>query len=139
MKGITMDLRTKQVIDACVAASHAGTRSFGEVVAALVTQGVESYRVDYRQRRSTYFMPSAESYDVELHAPGIAIGDRFDEEEIIAAIRGSQQGRVKYPEFLERSMRAGCVGYIVWIAGRHVTYFGRRGEMHVEQFPSSMS
>ena len=35
------------------------------------------------------------------------------------------------------SMLAGCVGYIVWIAGRHVTYFGHRGEQHVEPFPSA--
>ncbi len=53
-----------------------------------------------------------------------------------AAIRGSQSGQVKYPEFLARSRRAGCVGYVVWLAGRHVTYFGRRGEQHVERFPS---
>jgi len=25
---------------------------------------------------------------------------------------------------------------MVWIAGRHVTYFGRKGEMHVEHFPN---
>jgi hypothetical protein len=28
------------------------------------------------------------------------------------------------------------MGYVVWLAGRHVTYFGRRGATHVERFPS---
>jgi hypothetical protein len=43
--------------------------------------------------------------------------------------------RVMYPEFKRLSQRAGCVGYVVWIAGRHVSYHGRRGEVHVERFP----
>ena len=37
-----------------------------------------------------------------------------------------------YPEFLRLSRAA---GYVTWIAGRHVSYFGRRGETHVEHFP----
>lgn len=41
-----------------------------------------------------------------------------------------------YPEFKQLSQRAGCVGYTVWIEGRHVVYHGRRGETHVERFPS---
>ena len=41
-----------------------------------------------------------------------------------------------YPEFKVNSQRAGCIGYTVWIDGRHVTYAGRRGETHVERFPT---
>lgn len=40
-----------------------------------------------------------------------------------------------YPEFKLLWQRAGCIGYTVWIAERHVNYLGRRGETHVEQFP----
>ena len=40
-----------------------------------------------------------------------------------------------YPEFKKLSQAGGCVGYVVWIAGRHVTYVGRKGETHVEKFP----
>ena len=32
-------------------------------------------------------------------------------------------------------MSAGCIGYMVWIAGRHVSYFGRQGEVYIEPFP----
>ena len=39
------------------------------------------------------------------------------------------------PEFKKLSQAGGCVGYMVWLAGRHVTYYGRRGETHVELFP----
>ena len=52
-------------------------------------------------------------------------------------VRGARSGVAKYPEFPQRTLAAGCVGYIVWIAGRHVQYFGRRGEVHVEHFPAT--
>lgn len=36
--------------------------------------------------------------------------------------------------FKTLSQQAGCVGYTVWIAGRHVRYFGRGDDTHVERF-----
>ena len=68
--------------------------------------------------------------------PQVGIAKAFDGDAVRAAILGAQQGRVMYPEFKHLSQRAGCIGYTVWIAGRHVTYLGRRGETHVENFPS---
>lgn len=59
--------------------------------------------------------------------PDVPIGDEFDAAAIKAAIDS---------QCMRLVMAAGCVGYIVWIAGRHVSYFGRRGEVHVEHFPS---
>ena len=49
----------------------------------------------------------------------------------------AREAEVMYPQFLRLSRAAGCVGYVTWITGRHVTYFGRRGETHVERFPGS--
>ena len=40
-----------------------------------------------------------------------------------------------YPVFKELSQRAGCVAYTVWIAGRHVTYLGSRGENAYRALP----
>ncbi|MGC4087738.1 MAG: DUF1398 family protein [Polyangiaceae bacterium] len=131
-----MDQQLQQFIEESLAASHAGTRSFGEIVVRLAQHGVESYRVDYRDGSATYFLPSGDSYRASLRVPELAIGERFDAPAVVEAIVGSQQGRVKYPEFIERSMRAGCVTYTVWISGRQVTYFGRNGESHVERFLS---
>lgn len=130
-----MDVQTQEIIEACVAGSQAGTRSFGEVVGALVGCGIESYRVDYRQGAATYFLPSEASHTVTFGGHEGAIADGFDHDAVVEAIRGAQSGVVKYPEFVRRTMQAGCVGYVVWIVGRHVVYFGRRGESHVEHFP----
>ena len=71
-----------------------------------------------------------------MEATPVEIGKDFAAEVVQDAIRGAQKGVVMYPEFKRRSMQAGCVGYTAWIAGRHVTYFGRRGETHVERFPN---
>lgn len=116
-------------------ASSEGRIHFGQVVARLVTAGVESYAADYRARRTAYYLPDGQTLDIPLDMPDVAIASDFDVQALQAAIRGSQRGEVKYPEFKRLSCAAGCLGYTVWIAGRHVTYFGRRGETHVERFP----
>lgn len=131
-----MNTELIQLIEEGLAASLAGTGNFGEHVMKLASKGVESYRVDYRLENTAYFLPNGETHVLPLPTRPHVVGATFDASELTAAIRGSQAGEVKYPEFIARSMRAGCVGYTVWISGRHVTYFGRNGETHVEKFPT---
>ena len=126
---------TRAAIESTFTASNAGTIHFGEVVMQLARVQVESYHVDYRAGRSTYFLPDGTSLDLEFDRPADGIAETFDADLLRSAIRGAQQGRVMYPEFKQLSQQAGCAGYTVWITGRHVTYFGRRGETHVERFP----
>jgi uncharacterized protein YbcV (DUF1398 family) len=116
-------------------ASSEGRIHFGQVIGQLMGVGVESYHVDYRSGRSTYHLPNGDTLDLPFEKPTEGIADGFDGEAVRAAIRGAQQGRVMYPEFKRLTQGAGCAGYTVWIAGRHVTYFGRRGETHVERLP----
>ena len=75
--------------------------------------------------------------DLGFERPQESSAQEFDGDAVRGAILGAQQGRVMYPEFKKLSQRAGCIGYTVWIAGRHVTYFGRCGETHIERFPNS--
>ncbi len=130
-----MDTTLQQQIERDAQDAHAGRMSFGELVGALIKAGVESYHADYRSGRTTYYLPDGAAFSVPLSTPDLPIATAFDPLALEAAIRGSQRGEVEYPEFLQRSMTAGCVSYQVWIAGRKVTYFGRRGEEHVEPFP----
>jgi uncharacterized protein YbcV (DUF1398 family) len=132
---MSLSAENKSVIDDCVKRSHDGTISFGEVVGRLIDLGVETYLADYRRRENVYYLPSGETYAVRMKPPEIAVAETFDADAIVLAIRGAQGGAVKYTEFMTRTMNAGCVGYFVWISGRRVQYFGRRGEIHVEQFP----
>ena len=116
-------------------ASNQGTIHFGQVIGQLVDAGVESYHVDYRSGRTTYYMPDGSTADFECGRPQQGIADAFDGDALRAAIRGAQDGCVMYPEFKSLSQGAGCAAYTVWIVGRHVVYLGRRGETHIERFP----
>lgn len=130
-----MNSTAETLIREAAAGSSEGRLPFGQVVGLMMQAGVESYAVDYRARRTTYYLAEGEPLEIALAVPEGAIGDAFDATALKSAIRGSQQGVVKYPEFKQLSRAAGCVGYVAWIAGRQVTYFGRRGETHVEHFP----
>ncbi|MBC7917740.1 MAG: DUF1398 family protein [Rhodoferax sp.] len=131
-----MNEATRATIQATFDASNQGSIHFGQVIGQLVGAGVESYHVDYRSGRTTYYLPDGATADFRFETPKSGIADAFDGDAVRAAILGAQQGRVMYPEFKLLSQQAGCVGYTVWIAGRHVVYQGRRGETHVERFPN---
>ena len=47
---------------------------------------------------------------------------------------GSEVSKVHVP----RAAEAGCVGYMAFMAGRRVVYYGRTGDSHVEWFPDAM-
>ncbi|CDW94827.1 MULTISPECIES: DUF1398 domain-containing protein [unclassified Thiomonas] len=130
-----MNETTLSKICATFEASNQGTIHFGQVISQLVEAGVESYYVDYRSGRTTYYLPDGSTADFSFERPQHRIADAFDGDAVRAAILGAQQGKVMYPEFKTLSQRAGCVAYTVWIAGRHVVYLGRRGETHIERFP----
>ena len=130
-----MNESTRATIQSTFDASNQGTIHFGQVIDQLTGAGVESYYVDYRSGRTTYYLPDGETADFSFETPKAGIADTFDGDAVRAAILGAQQGRVMYPEFKSISQQAGCVGYTVWIAGRHVTYVGRHGETHIEDFP----
>lgn len=130
-----MNESARAVIQATFDASNNGSIHFGEVIGQLTGVKVESYHVDYRSGRATYYLPGDIALDLGFERPRKGIADVFDGDAVRAAVLGAQQGRVMYPEFKQLSQHAGCTGYTVWIAGRHVTYFGRRGETHIERFP----
>jgi uncharacterized protein YbcV (DUF1398 family) len=129
-----MDSSVTAVLEQCAHDSYAGSIGFDMVVERLAGVGIEAYLADFRAGTTTYYLPGGDTHALPMRAPPVAIAGTFDEQLLQAAIRGAQLGEVKYPEFLERAMGAGCVGYVVWIAGQHASYFGRRGEFHVEPF-----
>jgi uncharacterized protein YbcV (DUF1398 family) len=132
-----MNESIRRTIEQCARSSKDGTAHFPDIVAALAEAGVEAYFADYRANATTYYLPDGQSHAVALAPPEVPIGHTFDVAALQQAIRGAQAGRVMYPEFLRLSRAAGCVGYVTWIAGRHVSYFGRRGEAHLEHFPTA--
>jgi uncharacterized protein YbcV (DUF1398 family) len=56
---------------------------------------------------------------------------------LVAAIRAAQADTVRYREFVKSSTAAGVIGYWVFLTGKRVIYFDRKGEQHIEDFPKS--
>lgn len=131
-----MNKAVETTIRETFAASKAGSIHFGQVVNTLVGAGVESYHIDYRSGRATWYLPQGTPLALEMQVPEVEIAAAFSAVAVKAAILGAQRGEVMYPEFVKLSMAAGCVGYTVWLAGKHVSYYGRKGETHIEHFPS---
>lgn len=129
----------RSIIQSTFDASNRGTIHFGQVVGHLLEAQVESYQVDYRSGRATFTLPDGATLDCAFERAPEGIGQVFDADAVRAAIRAAQQGLLMYPEFKRRTQQAGCIGYTVWLAGRHVSYFGRRGETHVERFPDAVA
>jgi uncharacterized protein YbcV (DUF1398 family) len=129
-----MEQAIESVIRETLDASNEGRIHFGQVIGNLGEAGVESYSVDYRCGRISYYMPNGETLTLVLEVPKVTIAAEFCASDIKTAILGAQRGEIMYPEFKLASQEAGCIGYTVWIAGKHVTYYGRKGETHVEHF-----
>jgi uncharacterized protein YbcV (DUF1398 family) len=120
-----------------LAESQAGKVTFGEVVRRLLEVGVESYFVDLAKGEETFYMPDGETHVEKITLPASTIASDFSSSGIVSAIRAAQADTIRYPEFVKRAAAAGVIGYWVFLTGRNVTYFGRKGELHVERFPDA--
>ena len=108
---------------------------FPEVVRRLHEAGVESYYADLLGSTRTYYAKNT-AYTVDcLEKHGTKAADAFNAAEVVNAIRQIQAGKILYSEFVEKIMNAGVINYTVYIDGRKVIYFGRRGDFHIEEFP----
>jgi uncharacterized protein YbcV (DUF1398 family) len=97
-----------------LAGSLAGTNAFPDVVRILTAEGVESYRADLVRLEETFYMPDGTTHVEKLDFPARGIGEHFAAAEVVSAIRASQRGECKYPEFLNRDMDAGTTSYVVY-------------------------
>ena len=110
---------------------------FPEVIATLAKAGVETYYADLVRLEKTFYNGSGETCTHRLHLSDAGkVAPVFSAPEVRALVTNIQQGRVGYPEFLRGIIAAGTMGYLVFIAGRRVLYFGRDGQSHLEVFPS---
>lgn len=132
-----MNPQVKEVLIECTRASDEERVSFGQVVTKLIEAGVERYHADLVRSEKTYHLPNGESEVVPSTVIETTPAPEFLAAGVEAAVRAVQAGTIKYKAFCERAMAAGCVGYLVSIAGRRVIYYGRTGDNHVEWFPEA--
>lgn len=117
--------------------TQGGRMTFPQVVGKLLAVGVESYMVDFSAGRKVFYLASGETYTEEMILELNPVSEDFSGEGIVAAIRGAQADVIRYPEFVKCATGAGVIGYWAFLAGKRVIYFGRKGEMHVEEFPKA--
>jgi uncharacterized protein YbcV (DUF1398 family) len=128
-----------KVIHEVLAESQAGKLIFPEVVRRLVEAGVESYFCDLATGEETFYMTDGQMHAEKMILPAAPVAEEFSSSGVVAAIRGAQTDTIRYPEFMKRSAAAGVIAYWAFLSGRKVIYFGRKGELHVEEFPGAKS
>ena len=115
-----------------------GSMAFAEIVGRLIETGVEYYHVDYVALQKTFYSATGEMIKTPItyeNLPSIAAD--FDVDALKAAILDSQQNRQHYKDFSKRVMNAGVQGYMAFLRGKRVTYWGRGGDNHTEWFPGA--
>jgi uncharacterized protein YbcV (DUF1398 family) len=119
-------------------ATREGSMPFPEIVGKLISNGVEYYHVDFATGSFTFYSASGSAVLAPLIFEGLpSISEDFDVAELRAAILDSQQHGQKFRAFCDRAMQAGVQGYIAYLRGKRVTYFGRQGDQHTEWFPGA--
>jgi uncharacterized protein YbcV (DUF1398 family) len=115
-----------------------GSIPFSEIVGKLIANGVEYYHVDYASASFTFYSTLGAAVVAPITFEKLPlISEDFDATALKAAILDSQQHGQKFRAFCERAIRAGVQGYIVYLRGKRVTYFGRQGDQHTEWFPGA--
>jgi uncharacterized protein YbcV (DUF1398 family) len=116
-----------------------GELTFPEVVRRLIEIEVESYFVDFASGRETLYLADGSSHAEPIALKLDPVAEEYSSTKLTAAIKGAQADTIRYPEFVKRSTAAGVVGYWAFLAGKKVIYFGRKGELHIEEFPRAQS
>ena|ERR1700761_5312033 len=124
-----------QVIHDVMTETQAGSLIFPEVVRRLSEVNVESYYCNLTTGEEIFYATDGATHTEKMTLPLEPVAKDFSSVDVVAAIRGAQADTVRYPEFVRRSTAAGVTGYWAFLTGRKVVYFGRKGEMHVEEFP----
>jgi uncharacterized protein YbcV (DUF1398 family) len=127
-----------EVVAEAARATLDGSIPFPEVVRILIETGVEYYHVDYVALQKTYYSASGEVIKTPINYEGLpSVAADFDLAALKAAILDSQQNGQHYKDFTKRAMSAGIQGYIAFLRGKRVTYWGRGGDNHTEWFPGA--
>ncbi len=127
-----------EIIAEVARATLYGKIAFPEVVQRLIETGVEYYHVDYVALQKTYYSASGETIKTPINYEDLPpVADDFNIEVLKKIILDSQQNGQHYRDFTKRAMNAGVQGYIAFLRGKRVTYWGRGGDQHTEWFPGA--
>jgi uncharacterized protein YbcV (DUF1398 family) len=127
-----------EIITEAARATLDGSIPFPAVVRRLVETGVEYYHVDYVALRKCFYSAAGDMVTTPITYEGLpGVAADFDAAALRAAILDSQRHGQHYRDFTRRAMQAGVQGYIAFLRGKRVTYWGQGGDQHTEWFPGA--
>lgn len=133
-----MNDEARRAAEECTKASDEERMSFPEIVGMLKEAGIERYYVDLVRHEKTYYMADGASLVTSARPLAMPAAVPFSASGVEAAVRAAQAGRIKYGAFCAQIAAAGCVAYLVSLAGARAVYYGRTGEAHLELFPGAV-
>ncbi len=127
-----------QIVTEAARATLNGSLPFPQIVGQLIETGVEYYHVDYVALRKSFYSAAGDVVTTPISYEGLPpVAADFDVAGLRAAILDSQRNGQHYRDFTRRAMEAGVQGYIAFLRGQRVTYWGRAGDQHTEWFPGA--
>lgn len=135
---IILDRMNTLTITEAAQASLAGTLPFPEIVAKLISAGVEYYHVDYIGMCKQFYDCLGGRVVTPIPCEGLPpVATELDVAALRAAILDSQTRGQTWRDFSRRAMAAGVQSYFAFLRGQRVTYLGRTGDQHTEWFPGA--
>ena len=126
-------IKIYETLEECKKGSFEGSSTFAEVVQKLAAVEVDYYYVDLKLLQSTYYFLNNNIVFLPFdYKPQFS--PQFNINGVKTAISRIREKKTNYVGFLDEICAAGCVGYICFITGEKVVYFGANGDMHIEPF-----
>lgn len=122
-----MDNTTRRVIEHCSNALNYSNHALIDAIEKLREVGVDSCHVDYQIPELTFYSNDGDYYSLPLPLPEAQRSSHFAKQELCSII--SNLDGQSFCRFKTRTLNAGCVSVVLWLAAGHVTCFGPRGEI----------
>ncbi len=134
-EGKRVDMSVMNVVEQYVMQTYPGILTIGPSVSLLIHMGCTSYSADFRLKRMVYHFSDGATYQTPLKLPLMAtLKTQAIPAKLSRIIQTAQTGDIYYSQFLRAVLRAGCVGYAVWLLTGIVNLFGSGGEVVICTF-----
>lgn len=114
--------------------------TFPQTVAALLDLGVTRHHVDYAASIATAYKTDSTTHKFEIDVAHVPVPEvhpatKWNGAGLVEAINLVQRGESTYAELSQLCVDASVTGYLAFLTGKRVVYYGSQGEMQVEWFP----
>lgn len=134
-EGKRVDMSVMNVVEQYIMQTYPGILTIGPSVSLLIHMGCTSYSADFRLKRMVYHFSDGATYETPLKLPMLAtLKTQAFPAKLSRIIHAAQTGDIYYSQFLPAVLRAGCIGYEVWLLPGIVNLFGSGGEVVISKF-----